>query len=901
MEVYEANLAAATEATMQAALEDPSLEPLVRAMTPEQRELQNQQSRERLNRAVQSGDWDEYQQALLGQGMLYARQGMSFAAWHQIARAWTKVMVPLLVEAYASQPQRLTGALQSMDHFLGKAMAIIGESYIATKEAELRQSEQRLAITLHSIGDAVIATDAQGRIERMNAVAEQLTGWRTEDVVGKPLPEVFRIENEYTGDPVEDPVARVLREGIVVGLANHTALVRRDETRIPIADSAAPIRDAHGVIQGVVLVFRDISHQQEQDAALQMSEQRKAAVLESSLDPIVTMDHEGRVLDFNPAAVRIFGYTVEQALGRPLAELVIPEPQRAAHATTLQQVTGRRAELPAQRADGTEFPAEVALTRVREVDPPLYVGFIRDLTESKQAEAAKSRAHDLELQNSRIREASRMKSEFLANMSHELRTPLNSIIGFAELLYDGEVGPTLPRQQEFLGDILSSGRHLLQLINDVLDLAKVEAGKMEFHPERISLETVVSEVASILRHTAASKRIRIESDLQIAEVVLDAGRLKQVLYNYLSNALKFTPEGGRVIVRARPEQNDMFALEVEDTGIGIAPDDLGRLFIEFQQLDAGAAKKHGGTGLGLALTRRLVEAQGGLVTVRSHPGQGSVFGAVLPLQAREAPPPAMPRPEQQKATGPRILVVEDDARDQAVVCEALLAAGCRVQIAQTGTQALASCREQQFDAITLDLLLPDMTGLQFLSSLREDSRYERVPIVVVTVVTESATAGFIVHDVLRKPIDTQQITASLRRAGVLPGHSSSVVVVDDDGGSLRLMGATLTNLGFQPVCFQDPKEAIERLAGRGEGEPVRPDAVILDLLMPEMDGFQFLDAFRAETEHRDVPVLVWTMKDLTSEEHERLKRSAQAVIRKGGGTSELLGALKSWLESGHGR
>jgi PAS domain S-box-containing protein len=898
MTVYEDNLAAITEMTMQAAMEDPSLAPLMRALSPEQLELQRQQSRERQHRAIQSGDWTEYQQSLLTQGMLYARQGMTFSAWHHIARSWTQALIPRLVEVYAAEPQRLSAALNAMDHFLGRAMSVIGESYIATKEAELRQSEQRLAITLHSIGDAVIATDAQGRVERMNAVAEQLTGWRTVDAAGKPLPEVFRIENEYTGEPAEDPVARVLREGIVVGLANHTALVRRDETRTPIADSAAPIRDGDGAIQGVVLVFRDISHQQEQDAALQMSEQRKAAVLESALDPIVTTDHEGRVLDFNPAAVRTFGYSLEQALGRPLAELVIPDRYRSAHAQTLRQATGRRAELPARRADGTEFPAEVALSRVREVEPPLYVAFLRDLTELKQAEAAKSRAHDLELQNSRIREASRMKSEFLANMSHELRTPLNSIIGFAELLYDGEVGPTLPRQQEFLGDILSSGRHLLQLINDVLDLAKVEAGKMEFHPEPLLLETVVAEVSSILRHTASGKRIRIETDLQVTEVVLDSGRLKQVLYNYLSNALKFTPEGGRVIVRARPEKNDMFSLEVEDTGIGIAPDDLSRLFIEFQQLDAGAAKKHGGTGLGLALTRRLVEAQGGLVTVRSQPDQGSVFGAVLPRRAREgAVQPILSRPER-RSSGPRILVVEDDPHDQAVVCEALIEAGCRVQVAQTGTQALASCREQQFDAITLDLLLPDMTGLQFLSSLREDSRYESVPIVVVTVVTESATAGFIVHDVLRKPIDTQQVTASLRRAGVLPGHESSVVVVDDDAGSLKLMGATLANLGFRSICFQDPKEAIERLSG---ADAVRPNAVILDLLMPEMDGFQFLDAFRADPTHHDVPVLVWTMKDLTSDEHDRLKRSAQAVIRKGGGTSELLVALRSWLETRHVR
>jgi len=243
---------------------------------------------------------------------------------------------------------------------------------------------------------------------------------------------------------------------------------------------------------------------------------------------------------------------------------------------------------------------------------------------------------DLDTEKRSAQEANRMKSEFLANMSHELRTPLNAIIGFAKLMAYGKVGPVSAQHQEFLGDILKSSDHLLQLINDVLDLAKVEAGRMEFHPEAIDLPLLVREVCDILRAVAAGKQIHIDTDIDLtcAALQLDPAKLKQVLYNYLSNALKFTGERGRVAIKVRPESEGSFRLEVEDSGIGIRPADLKLLFTEFRQLDSSASKKYQGTGLGLALTRRIVEAQGGKVEVSSTLGKGSVFSAVLPRVAR---------------------------------------------------------------------------------------------------------------------------------------------------------------------------------------------------------------------------------------------------------------------------
>src|SRR5713101_4215982 len=491
-------------------------------------------------------------------------------------------------------------------------------------------------------------------------------------------------------------------------------------------------------------------------------------------------------------------------------------------------------------------------------------------------------------QAAELTRAGAYKSQFLANMSHELRTPLNAILGFTQLLHDGEVGPLTAEQREFLGNVLTSSRHLLRLINDVLDLAKVESGKLDFRPEPIDLPELIGEVNAILRTAAAVKKVRVQ-------VAVDPARLKQVLYNYLSNALKFTPSGGSVTVRASPEGTDFFRLEVHDTGSGIQPADLARLFVEFQQLDAGAAKKHAGTGLGLALTKRIVEAQGGSVGVRSTPGTGSVFHAVLPRLAKGEARPAVARKVASRKEGaPEILVIEDNAADQALIVEALSAAGFSVETAATGAQALARFRERSFDALTLDLILPDMSGVDLLARIRAEARNADVPVVVLTVVAEQgAVAGFTVTDVLAKPIDTAALLGSLRRAGVVPERHGAVLVVDDDPGCLKLMQATLGRSGYDTICREDAEAALQAAAES------RPIAVVLDLIMPRVDGFEFLERFRKMEAGRRTPVIVWTVKDLSAHDHARLRETAHAVVAKGSdGAASLLRELNAFLPRG---
>jgi signal transduction histidine kinase/DNA-binding response OmpR family regulator len=520
----------------------------------------------------------------------------------------------------------------------------------------------------------------------------------------------------------------------------------------------------------------------------------------------------------------------------------------------------------------------------------------KEVTERRAlAEQLRRQNEDLAQQSRRAQEATRLKSEFLANMSHELRTPLNAIIGFAELMHDGKVGPVSAPHKDCLADILTSSRHLLQLINDVLDLSKVEAGKMEFRPERVELAKLIGEVRDILRGLSARKRIDlgVEIDPGLDEVVLDPGKLKQVLYNYLSNALKFTPEGGRVTVRARHEAGGRFRLEVADTGIGIRPEDQGRLFVEFQQLDGSASKAHPGTGLGLALTKRIVEAQDGRVGVSSVVGQGSVFHAVLPRLARaahvETAPAQTPRPRAGRMT---LLVVEDDARELAWLADALSSAGYAVEVARTGKEAIQKSRQRAYNGITLDLLLPDMGGWDVLKAIRAAGPNQATPVVVVTVVVEKGIgAGYAIHDYLAKPVSSEKLLASLRAAGLRPHAGRPVLVVDDDPQARRLMGTMLEAIGYPCLEAASAQEGLT-LAARED-----PTAVILDLSMPGMDGFEFLERFRATPAGRGTPVIVWTVKDLTAVDHGRLAAWAQAVVLKGG-TERLIEELRTHVPLG---
>jgi PAS domain S-box-containing protein len=607
---------------------------------------------------------------------------------------------------------------------------------------------------------------------------------------------------------------------------------------------------------------------------------RFARLSDSGVLGVLVCDFAGNIKEANDGFLQTFGYSRQELLSGEVrwAAMTPPEWQQL-DTQAIEQLLAHGKTRPWEKEyfhkNGSRIPVLVGVAALNESET---IAFVLDVSERKWLEEIRARSLDLETQNRRIQEASRLKSEFLANMSHELRTPLNSIIGFTELLHDREIEPSSPQYMEFLEDILKSGRHLQRLINDVLDLAKVEAGKIELRPEIVDLRRLIAEVTAVLRTVAASKRIQIQLELapEINQASLDPGRFKQILYNYLSNALKFTPEGGTVKVQSWPEPGGMFRVNVKDSGIGIAPADIGRLFVEFQQLEAGATKKHGGTGLGLALTKRLVEAQGGSVGVKSVLGEGSEFFAILPVNALPLIACLDEISDLQAREGAAsVLVVEDDARDRALLIQTLTRAGYGVTAAATGGHAITCCAERVFDAITLDLLLPDMTGLDVLHRIRQSGKNQQTPVIVVSIVAEQGIlAGFNVQDYLTKPVSGRDLLEALQQAAIPPDKGGRILIVDDDPAAHRLMTATLEQLGYDVQCSSSGEDGLLIAAEE------RPLAVVLDLMMPGIDGFEFLLRFRAASQNRNVPVIVWTMKDLTTGDQRRLQKLAQSVVAK---------------------
>jgi len=492
--------------------------------------------------------------------------------------------------------------------------------------------------------------------------------------------------------------------------------------------------------------------------------------------------------------------------------------------------------------------------------------------------------------NTDLERASRHKSEFLANMSHELRTPLNAVIGFTQLLLDGTVGAVAPGHDEFLGDILGSGKHLLRMINDILDLAKVEAGRLEFQLEAVDVGQLVrdsiSSVAPLVDQKNLTVAVHIEDDLD--SIVSDPTRLRQVLLNYLSNAIKFTGPGGQIDVSVRADGSEYFVIEVADTGEGIAPENVKRLFRDFEQLDASRTKRHGGTGLGLALTRRLVEAQGGGVSVTSELGVGSTFVARLPRMLGDFEPtlsgdliPSLP------ITGvPRVLVIEDEPAAQQAIRDALLGAGFQVTVAESGGAAVGRARGAVFDAITLDLLLPDGDGWQVLDAIRGTPGNERVPVVVVSGAADAVVGGFSVTDVLTKPVDPNRLVNALRSAGVEP-DGTCVLVLDDEPSARRLGVAAFHAIGWPAEAVASAEAGLERVKRGGIA------GIVLDLMMPGADGFEFLA--RLPETGQAPPVVVWTAMELTIEERAQLRLAAAAVITKHGTMSTVVEAVRNAL------
>jgi GAF domain-containing protein/CheY-like chemotaxis protein len=492
---------------------------------------------------------------------------------------------------------------------------------------------------------------------------------------------------------------------------------------------------------------------------------------------------------------------------------------------------------------------------------------------------------EIEEKSRELEVASRHKSEFLANMSHELRTPLNAIIGYSEMLQEDAADLGAERFVADLQKIHASGRHLLELINAVLDLSKIEAGKMDLYLETFDIRGLARDIAAVIQPLAEknANRLEVRAGEDLGTMHADLTKVRQSVFNLLSNACKFTERGtvALAVARETDDAGEWITFAVSDTGIGLTPEQIGRLFQEFSQAEASTTRRYGGTGLGLALSRRLCQMMGGEITVTSAPGEGSTFTIRLPAAVSEtkAEPAAPTASPVETATAGTVLVIDDDPTVRDLMQRFLVKEGFGVALATGGEEGVRLARELRPDAITLDVMMPGMDGWAVLSALKADPDLAEIPVIMLTIVDDK-NLGYSLgaSDYLTKPLDRERLLSVLNKYR----RDAPVLVVDDDASLRELMRRILEGAGYTVVEAENGRVALERLRA------VSPGVILLDLMMPEMDGFEVVAEVRRHEAWRAIPIVVVTAKELTAEDRQRLNGYVGRVLQKGVYTRDTL-------------
>lgn len=616
----------------------------------------------------------------------------------------------------------------------------------------------------------------------------------------------------------------------------------------------------------------------------------KDSILNSSADGITILGLDGEIRLFNKGAEEITGYTAEEAIGKGCCDIFchrdrdfnkLCESEFCANCVIKDSkapISGK--ELFIQHKDGHFVPILLSAT-------PLYndqgeIGEIlqifKDVTELRNT-------------LTQLEQASRSKTEFLATMSHELRTPLNAVLGFAELLETETFGPLNERQKRYTSNILTAGRHLLSLINDILDITKVESGRLEWEYGSLDVAQVFGSSVNLLREKAVQNQLKLSLEIEpgFSKFTGDERKIKQILYNLINNAIKFTPAGGQVGVQVAQDGENML-ITVWDTGIGIPEDKREAIFEPFYQVDNYLTRSQQGSGLGLALVRRMVELAGGRIWLEDEEGKSTVFKVLLPptkpslildsSQARsleevfEKREHAKPDPEPDRQQ--RAVIIEDDKNSAELLAEYLKDIGYVSSIVPTGEEGLSALETMKPDLVVLDILLPGMNGWEMLAALKSKPSLANIPVIVVSILDErekGLALGAV--DYLTKPIERSRLLGCIQKAvGRTPGERCRALVVDDDAKALELFNDYLTGMGVDVFLAPDSKEGL-RVA-----KDILPDIIFLDLIMPGIDGFTFLDEMRKDPVLKDIPVVVLTSKSLTATEKSFLEQRVEYVARK---------------------
>jgi len=804
-----------------------------------------------------------------------------------------------------------------------------GTSDTADANGEVRHAEALLktgalqSAIFNSANFSSIATDARGVIQIFNVGAERMLGYSAAEVVNKITPADISDPEEVIGRAKALSVelgtsiapgfeALVFKASRGIEDIYELTYFRKDGSRFPAVVSVTALRDAQDVIIGYLLIGTDNTARKQVEEERQKLDQRlrdqhfyTRSLIESNIDALMATDPRGIITDVNKQTEALTGCTRDELIGAPFKNYFTDSIRAEAGINrVLAEGKVTNYELTARARDGKETTVSYNATTFHDRDRRLQGVFAaaRDVTELKRYEQT------LHQKNVELESSSRMKSEFLANMSHELRTPLNAIIGFSEVLRDGLMGDMTDQQRGFIGDIFSSGNHLLSLINDILDLSKVEAGTMTLDLESVPVSSLFLSSLSIIREKAAARHIRlgIEAPEALGSFQADARKVKQIAYNLLSNAVKFTVEGGEVTLRASRvpradvgrlsssragrtfpladnEFTEFLRISVGDTGIGISAEGLEHLFKPFSQIDSGLARKYEGTGLGLAMVKLLAELQGGAVAVESAVGEGSCFTVWLPFREPEEgvstsiKVPAAPFIEARSGIR-TALVVEDDFKSADLIRVQLEAQGFKVLHAATAEAAMVLALQQPLSLITLDIMLPNMDGWELLNRFKQVPALGRIPIVIISIVADRNRGfAFGAAAVMQKPISRQELYESLVELGLVPlseGHTLKVLVVDDDPKAVELIAIHLPGLGSTVLRAYGGREAID--TARRE----LPDLIVLDLMMPEVNGFDVVEALNKQADTARIPIMVVTAKQITEADRSRLNGYVTTIVEK---------------------
>jgi PAS domain S-box-containing protein len=755
----------------------------------------------------------------------------------------------------------------------------VGELLEARDKAT--QAQTRLTDAIESISEGFSLYDADDKLVIYNRRYLDMHGTGSIDIVKPGVAFETILRNAVARGEIRDAEGRS-EAWVAERLARHrdprgTHLQRRSDGRW------IQVNERKTDEGGTVATYTDITDVKQAEQAIQESEQRLRVIAEAApmAVAIVTFD-DGIIRYANQRFGEMFGLEGSAALGVQANTLYADPRHRKRFLGALTEhghVEGM--EMLFRRAGGEEFWALIASQRVQFEGRPAMISGLADISERKRMEGELHKAIWASEQ------ATRAKSDFVATMSHELRTPLNAIIGYSEILLEDAQSAGRESETEDLRKIQDAGKHLLGLIDNILDLSKIEAGKMTLYLETFELwsmiDGVAATIAPLAKKTGNALVVKCADD--VGAMHSDLTKVRQTLFNLLSNACKFTRNGTITLTALRDtnEAGDWIKFEVRDTGIGMTPEQQAKVFKAFIQADDSTTRAYGGTGLGLAITKSFCQLLGGDVTLTSEAGKGTTFVVRLPAVTRDASDTAISaakkRSEGPQVTeaehAPIVLVVDDDSNARELLRRHLQRGGYAVRMAANGEEAMQLARALRPDVVTLDVLMPKMDGWAVLSAMKEDAALAEIPVIMVTVV-DNQSIGFSLGaaDYLMKPINRDRLVHAVEKC-CPRGTPRHVLIVEDDAPTSELMGRALREIDCTITQAENGRVGLERL------NEALPDAILLDLMMPEMDGFEFIARVRAEPRWRHIPVIVVTAKTLTEEDLARLDGHVQHLVHKG--------------------